>query len=426
MGRMLYRRTDAPAKSKRVFLAVAAYEGLSAGFTYALFHTAQALQTAGIESELAIYSGNCNVDDSRNRLVRDFLNSDCTDLVFLDSDLGWYARDFVQIVQYDRDVVAGIYPKKHGDDGYPVILMPGELMIERSDGLMEVQCVPTGFLRIKRHVLEALAAKSEWFNSKNDADSAIPCIFDREIHNGERWGGDYVFSRKWRALGGKIYIDPQMRFEHSGEHTWLGCVGSWLRQKRGVGLFEGLKAIREGRETVEHLVDMFDAYANPFAATPALMAALAMTARGAKGPILECGAGLSSLVLAAATTHEVHSLEDNPTFADYVVEEAKRYGITNLFIHCAVPKDGWYDATTLPKADWALVFIDGPRRAGGSRLTVFDKIDLRNCAVIADDAGGENNIAGLKTALDRTHNTVVIDRFVIAAPKPLAMGMAAE
>lgn len=425
MGRMLYRRNDTPANVQRVFLAVAAYEGLSAGFTYALFHTAQALQAAGIESELAIYSGNCNVDDSRNRLVRDFLQSRCTDLVFLDSDLGWYARDFVSLVQYDRDVVAGIYPKKHGDDGYPVILMPGPLMIERSDGLMEVQCVPTGFLRIKRHVLEALAAKSEWFNSKNDADSAIPCIFDREIHNGERWGGDYVFSRKWRALGGKIHIDPQMRFEHSGEHTWHGCVGSWLRQKHGVGLFDGLQAIREGRETVEQLVELFDAYANPYAATPPLMAALAMTARNAKGPVLECGAGLSSLVLAAATKHAVHTLEDNPVFADHVRREAERHGLTNLVVHCGVPQGGWYNTSTLPALDWSLVFIDGPRRAGGSRLTVFDKIDLRNAAVIADDAGGENNISGLKSHLDRTHNTVIIDRFVVGAPKP-SLAVAAE
>lgn len=424
MGRMLYRRNDAPANVQRVFLAVAAYQGLSAGFTYALFHTAQALQAAGIESELAIYSGNCNVDDSRNRLVRDFLNSNCTDLMFFDADLGWFARDVVQIVQYDRDVVAGIYPKKHGDDGYPVILMPGEIWSDR-DGLIEVQCVPTGFLRIKRHVLQALADASEWFNSKNDADGGIPCIFDREIHDGQRWGGDYVFSRKWRAMGGKIHIAPHMRFEHSGEHTWTGCVGSWLRQKNGLGLVDGLQAIREGRETIDHLVDLFDAYANPYAATPALLAALALTARNARGPILECGAGLSSLVLAAATKHDVHTLEDNPIYADQVTTEAKRHGIDNLFVHCGISDDGWYDTRTLPRERWALVFVDGPRRAGGKRSMVFDKVDLSGSAVIIDDAAGDTCVGGLKSELDRTHNTAVVDRFVIGAPRA-ALAQAAE
>ena len=290
MSRMLYRRKDAPAKTQRVFLAVAAYEGLSASFTYALFHTAQALQAAGIESELAIYSGNCHVDDSRNRLVRDFLTSDCTDLVFLDADLGWFARDLVTLVTYDRDVVAGIYPKKHGDDSYPVNLLDGEIWSDR-DGLIEVKSVPTGFLRIKRHVLQSLAANAEWFNSKAVADSAVPCIFERQIIDGERWGGDYVFSRKWRELGGKIYIAPQMRFEHSGEHSWFGCVGSWLKQKNGLGLVDGLNAVREGRQTIEHLTDMFDAYGNPFAANAVLLMALAILGRESRGPILELAPG---------------------------------------------------------------------------------------------------------------------------------------
>ena len=57
MARMLYR-AGKPASGQKIFLAVAAYEGLSAGFGHALYHTAKALQDAGIESELAIYSGN--------------------------------------------------------------------------------------------------------------------------------------------------------------------------------------------------------------------------------------------------------------------------------------------------------------------------------------------------------------------------------
>ena len=218
MSRMLHRRGKPADGRQKVFIAVAAYEGTGAGFTYAMFHTGAALAEAGIDFELAIYSGNCHVDDSRNRLVRDFLNSDCTDLFFLDVDLGWLAADFVKLLGYDRDVVAGIYPKKHGDDTYPVIPFPGEIWSDRA-GLIEVQAVPTGFLRIRRAVLERLAASAVHYNSKNDAPSAIPLIFDREVHDGIRWGGDYVFCKKWREAGGQIFIDPVLRFEHSGEQS---------------------------------------------------------------------------------------------------------------------------------------------------------------------------------------------------------------
>ncbi len=412
---MLYR-AGKPASGQKDFLAVAAYEGFSAGFGHALYHTAKAMTEAGIESELAIYSGNCHVDDSRNRLVRDFLNSDCTDLVFLDADVRWPEKNMLDLVRYDRDVVAGIYPKKHSDDVYPVLLQEGEIWSDL-DGLIEVDGVPTGFLRIKRHVLERMSLWAEHYSAKNDGAGSIPCIFERETSDGIRWGGDYNFCRKWRALGGKIYIAPEMRFEHSGEHAWVGSAGAWLRQKAGIGLNRGIAAIKAGLETAEDAVELFDVYGNGYAATAPLIMALALTARNTKGPILECGAGLSSLVLAAATSEDVHSLEDNPIFADAVMSEAKKLGLNNLHIHCETPVDGWYGLEGLPKLDWGLVFVDGPRRAGGGRHLVFDRIDLSRSTVIVDDAAGENNLPGLITQLGKTHRTEVIDRFVIGAPK---------
>ena len=415
MARMLYR-PGKPASGQKVFLAVAAYEGLSAGFGSALYHTAKAMTEAGIESELAIYSGNCHVDDSRNRLARDFLESSCTDLVFLDADVRWPEKNMLDLLRYKRDVVAGIYPKKHSDDVYPVLLIEGEIWSDR-DGLIEVEAVPTGFLRITRKAMQMLSDTAEHYNAKNDGSGSIPCIFERETVKGIRWGGDYNFCRKWRALGGKIYIAPEMRFEHSGEHAWVGSAGAWLRSKAGIGLQQGIEAIREGRETAEDVCELFDAYGNGFAATPPLILALALTARNTKGPILECGAGLSSLVLAAATTEEVHSLEDNPIFADSVASEAKKLGLDNLHLHCESPVDGWYGMASLPDRKWGLVFVDGPRRAGGGRHLVFDRLDLSRSTVIIDDAAGENNLPGLITQLGKTHRTEVLDRFVIGAPR---------
>ena len=312
MARMLHRRGE-EARGQKVFIAVAAYEGCGAGFAYSLFHTGAALERAGIQYELAIYSGNCHVDDSRNRLTRDFLNSDCSDMVFLDADIGWNAADFIELLGYDRDVLAGIYPKKNGDDAYPVKTLPGEIWSDR-DGLIEVQGVPTGFLRIRRHVMERLASEAQTYNAKNDGAYGTACIFERQIHEGTRWGGDYVFCRKARAAGFKIYIDPSMRFEHSGEETWTGCVGSYFRQRAGIGLDPAIAAIREGREQIEHMIDLYDAWGNPYAASPGLLMGLVMLAREAKGPILECGGGLSTLAMAAGMLPSALALGDGGEF----------------------------------------------------------------------------------------------------------------
>lgn len=427
MSRMLHRR-GAPATGQKAFLAVAAYQGLGAGFTYALFHTAQELERAGIASELAIYSGNCHVDDSRNRLVRDFLKSDCTDFVSLDADIGWHAKDFVQLLGYDRDVVAGIYPKKHGDDTYPVRLIPGEVWADK-DGLIEVEGVPTGFLRIRRRVLEVMAGEAKHYNARNKDDEGTPCIFERQIRDGIRFGGDYVFCLKWREIGGRIYVAPEMRFEHSGEHTWTGSVGAWLRQKNGLGFVRGLNAFAKGTEEPQDAFDLFDAWGNPFAADPLLLLSLGLLARNATGPILELGGGLSSLVMASATKREVHVLEDNAIYADRVREEAERHGLTNLFIHCRPPKQGWYDLTGVPPLEWGMVFVDGPRRTSGSRADAFDRLDLSRAVVVADDVQADGGLPEMRARLEQTHEVRVIGsgrkEFAVGAPRR-KMAIAAE
>lgn len=434
MARMIHT-PGKPSTGQKVFLAVAAYSGLGAHCSFALAHTTAALAEAGIGWELAIYSGNCHVDSSRNRLVRDFLRSDCTDMVFIDADVAWPAQNMVDLLGYDRDIVAGVYPKKHGDDTYPLLLLPGtqEIWAER-DGLIEVQGVPTGFLRIRRQVLQRLADEAVKYNARNEAqDGAMALIFERQVIDGQLWGGDYVFCRKARDAGFKIHIAPEMRFEHSGEESWTGSVGAWLRQRSGLGLKRGLEAFRAGTETIDDALDLFDAWANPFAATPLLLVGLGMVARGTIGPVLECGGGLSSLVLAAIDpSREVHTLEDSEVFAERVRIEAERYGITNLHLHVRPLKDGWYDTSTLPNVDWGLVLIDGPRRTTGSRADGPYRLDLSRSVVIADDVQPDGGVPELRTALERTHKVVTAGNhsrsFAVCVPIPqrIVPRMAAE
>lgn len=421
MGRMLYA-AGKPSTSQKVFLAVAVYDKPGAAFTFALAHTTAALTEAGIGWELSIYSGNCHVDSSRNRLARDFLRTDCTDYISLDADVAWTPQDLISLLRYDRDVVAGVYPKKNGDDTYPLLMFDGEIWSDR-DGLIEVKGVPTGFLRIRRQALQRLSDEATHYNARNEAqDGAMALIFERQVIDGTLWGGDYVFCRKARAAGYKIYIDPDMRFEHSGEESWTGCVGAWLRQRSGIGLKRGIEAFAKGKETIHDAMDLFDAWANPYAATPLLLMALGMTARATGGPILECGGGLSSLVLAAAARdRKVHVLEDSDIFAARIRAEADRHELDNLVIHCHPLVDGWYDTSKIKGMRFGLVFIDGPRRTTGSRADAPAHLDLLRSAVIADDVQADGGVPELRTTLERTHKVEVIAcngrSFAICAPR---------
>lgn len=417
MARVLYERKP-PCAGQKLFLAVQSYEGIGAGCAYTLFQFGQALKEAGIEVELSIYTGNCHVDDGRNRLVRDFLMSDCTDMVFLDADVGCPPSNLIVLLGYDVDVVAGIYPKKGGDDQYPVKMLPGEIWSD-AKGLIEVQGVPTGFLRMRRNVLEKLAATAVHYNAKNDATTAMPLIFERQVHDGTRWGGDYVFCRKWREMGGKIHIAPEMRFEHSGMQTWSGRVGAWLREKSGLGLRLPLERIKAGADTVADYVDLFDAYGNPFAATPALLFCLVTCARKATS-VYEFGSGLSSLALAASSSVPVVSFESSPIYADHLREEAERLGL-DVVVRYAPLVDGWYNCPDMVIPSGGLVFVDGPR-GGHGRPGIFRHVDLSLATVVVDDVQSDGGMPEMVDRLRPTHRIEIIEdsnrrSFCVAVPK---------
>lgn len=384
---------------QRVFLATPLAGGaVGAAYAHALFDTQQALAQAGIASELEILAENCHVDDGRNRLVRDFLETECTDLVFLDADVRWHGRDLVELLGYDRDVVAGVYPLKQDEEGFPVKFLQDRPTLQAEpDGLLEVEGVPTGFLRIRRPVLETLAAASPGFKAKDDWPERrkIPLVFERVL-DGDRHGGDYVFCRKWRALGGQIYVNPEMVFEHFGETFWRGSLGNHLRQRNGIvhpALAGAIEALRElpADPAPELFIELVRGWDNPWSATPELLLTLYHLAHSGSGPILETGTGVSTLILGmfAAQGRAVYSLEHDPIWAQQARVALERHGLDPGIVHyCPLEsREGglWYGA--LPEIpDLSLVLCDGPPRAYG-RGGLFQALarQIRGATIVADD-----------------------------------------
>lgn len=356
-----------------MFLATPTTSGLEPGYTFALFTSSQALADAGIACELAIYAGDCHVDDARNRLVRDFLETDCTDLVFIDSDVGWEPKDLVSLCRFDRDVVAATYPFKQDERGFPVRLMPG-LNNADGDGLLEAESVPTGFLRIRRAVLERLAGDAQKFRPKSDRRSMIPLIFERTIDDGARWGGDYTFCRKWRATGGRIWLMPEARMDHTGAHTWSGSFGHFKRVENGDAIAAGLAEIAAGIETDETFNDIVAAWDNPWSVGPDFLIAAVALARGAQGPILECGSGLTTLAMVAAGG-DVWSLESDAEWADKVLDRVT--GLGRIHLHTAPLVDGWYDLPDNLPTDFSVAVVDGPPRQNGERFRFWPMVGER-------------------------------------------------
>lgn len=384
--------------SRRVFLAVPTYGPVPAIHAFCLFKAHAALLDAGFSVELGLLSGNCHVDDARNRLVREFLAGDCEDFVFIDADVGWQQPDLIRLLGYDRDVVGGTYPMKQSEDDYPARHIPGEIWSDR-DGLIEVEGLPTGFLRIRRRVFEKLAADAAVYSVKGgDDDAPAPLIFEREIHNRARMSGDYAFCRKWRATGGKIYLDPDCHLEHAGEKVWAGTYGAHLRRKNGLSLVDGIQRIAAGTEDARSLFALSQEWGNePWSASAELIKSAVHVVRQLTGPVLETGSGLTTLAMAAANPRiTIHALEHSEPWAAKLRESAIRLKLGNIVLHVAPLKataaGKWYDPPELPWADFQLVLCDGPPRWEGNRKILWSVMQTHGCSpkcILVDDANTE-------------------------------------
>lgn len=378
-----------PVTGKKVLLAIPTYDSPDAGHTFALARSREALAEAGVQSALLILQGNVHVDDARNSIVRDFLESDCTDLVFLDADVTWEPPALVQLCGRDVDIVGGVYPyRREGSDHMPVRIMDGG---EVKDGLREVDGLPTGFMKIKRSVFERMGPSRPWFFDKIYPTTLF---FDRptpgEDHT--RWGGDIDFCNRWREMGGKLYADEELRLGHVAKVTIVDSLAAHLRRLTGATLGHITPRIQQGTETEADYSELFRLAGNNYAADAETLALVTGIARQCRGPIIETGSGLSSITMAAASGQTVYSFEHLPHYGQQTLAWAEEAGLSNVGIcHAPLTDQCWYDVNRLEDDGvylpnkFAFGFCDGPPRLYGTRMRFFEEFGDRCTVIVVDD-----------------------------------------
>lgn len=402
-----------PLVGQKVMLATTVYDRTDDGYTFAIASSREALHQRGIKSAYFLLQGNCHVDDARNEVVKEFLASDCTDLVFLDADVVWEPGDLLRLCTRDADVVGGVYPYRHeGREGMPVRLLEGSP--EPNDGLVEVEGLPTGFIRIRRPVLEALADRAESYPSPS---GDVPLVFERTLEAGTRWGGDLNFCRKWRALGGKVLADYELRLGHAAKTVLYDSLGAWLRRRDGSTLRHVVEKVRAGAETYEDMAEARRFMNNPWTASETLLLTAVKLARRAEDFIIEAGSGLSTVLMAAASKRTVFALEHDPHHANVLRHLAELSGVSNIGLCMCEVKDGWYDLSgkSLPE-HFTFGLNDGPPRQIGDRLRFFERLSVDT--VLCDDTDDLAYMTALRQLANDTGKRLesVSPRVAILAP----------
>jgi predicted O-methyltransferase YrrM len=163
-----------------------------------------------------------------------------------------------------------------------------------------------------------------------------------------------------------------------------------------------------------------------FSALHEYITAFLRAAARTAGPILECGSGLSTLLLgmvAQRTGQRVWSLEHQPCWAERVRATLRRHRINRVEVCLAPLRDygpyTWYDPPPerLP-ADFALVVCDGPPgdTPGGryGLLPVLRRHLRPGCVVMLDDVNRE----GEKETIRRWSAELGVSAAVAGSHKP--------
>jgi hypothetical protein len=202
---------------KHLYIAMPAYGGMNAVQTTTSLVGATMVCTKFLNVEMSFKCepGDPYLDHVRNKLVTGFLQSDATDLLFVDADVGFEPRAAAQICRATRPFIGGLYPlKQDGDTAFPADFNAAEFAVD-GDGFVDaLDMLPTGFLRLNRAVFDLMPF--EWYEFGGRRTMGY---FHSHVGQGGD-GEDVDFCKRWRGLGGKIHLIPNLTFEHVGPKAW--------------------------------------------------------------------------------------------------------------------------------------------------------------------------------------------------------------
>ena len=234
-------------------IGTACYDGLvTVGYMMSMVKLMNFFRENGVAMNTIVSTKRSMVTRARNSLISRFLyTSDATHFMFIDADISFEPTLVHRMLAFDEDVVGGMYarkelrwdaseairqnePPKTAGLQYTGLLCEGDEHQRRGPFVTARYC-GAGFMMVKRHVVERLveahpesACRSENFqynssvtNQESFRNHALfDCMIDPETR--EYLGDDLAFCHRWRALGGRIWIDVEGSLVHVGQHRYVG------------------------------------------------------------------------------------------------------------------------------------------------------------------------------------------------------------
>ena len=253
-------------RKMKIFLATPMYGGMCHGlYTKSLMDTIGQFQQFGIPLQLYYLFNESLITRARNYLLANFLKSECTHLLFIDSDIGWKSMDLMYMIHLMAEnpelyrVFCALYPKKtiawekvlkaaktglFDDKPWELEEVAGDMVFnpkheEYPEGKapvyepVKIKEGATGFMFVERSVFEEYAEAYPELEYTPDhlregefkQGEKITAFFDCVINEENRYlSEDYMFSEYCTKLGIDIWALPLVELMHCGSHIFRGSI----------------------------------------------------------------------------------------------------------------------------------------------------------------------------------------------------------
>jgi hypothetical protein len=234
-------------------------------YTESLLQTMFMCKDLGINATVHFCRNDSLVSRARNNLIAKAMSiPTATHFLFIDADITWSPFDILKLLVADKPIVGGIYPIKNYEFDklaanpnlvneffarknqsqmktafsnkeylqtnmvrYNINYTSNMLEIEHN--LTKVKHLATGFMLIKRTVIEVMSkafpqtkyVDDVSFLSGKENDFAF-ALFDCGVEDGHYLSEDWMFCNRWQKMGGSVYADITINLDHTGIETYRG------------------------------------------------------------------------------------------------------------------------------------------------------------------------------------------------------------
>jgi len=178
------------------------------------------LTEIGLEHDWLTGANESLVTRARNEMTASYLSTRHSHMMWLDADIEFEAQDVAKLWNLDADIAAGAYAMKKPGERWYAAWVKGKLVkdLDAYDGPVEADYAGTGFMLIKREVIEKLAQDAPVYQAQGG--SHVRAIYQTPVHEGVFESEDFHFCRVAKKAGFKLLLEPNVRLTHWGQSAY--------------------------------------------------------------------------------------------------------------------------------------------------------------------------------------------------------------